>query len=98
MEQLEHRLVLATANDDFYAAHTNQPLIVDMPGPLGNDSYNDCDPTPEELCDRPEASVVSGPAHGSITWQSGGGSYFGANPPGLSFTYVAAAGFTTCLK
>jgi len=38
-EQLEDQRLLAVAYDDSYDAHTNQPLVVDMPGPLGNDSY-----------------------------------------------------------
>jgi len=61
---------------DTYTTSQGTPLIVAAPGVLGNDGDED---TPVSL----QASLVSGPAHGTVVLNANG-----------SFTYTPAASFT----
>jgi len=59
---------------DAYSTNENSPLVVLSAGVLANDSDADSHPL--------AASLVAGPAHGSLTLNAGGG-----------FTYTSATGF-----
>lgn len=63
-----------TLTNDNYDADVNTPLTVAAPGVLGNDA----DPDNDTL----QASLVSGPSHGTVTLDATGG-----------FTYTPAGGF-----
>jgi hypothetical protein len=52
------------AGDDAYATAENTKLTIAAPGVLGNDTDADGDPL--------RATVVSGPAHGSLTLNDDG--------------------------
>jgi hypothetical protein len=63
------------AANNSYSALQDTPLVVSAPGVLGNDSDADGSPL--------AASLVSGPAHGTLALQANG-----------SFAYTPAAGYT----
>lgn len=91
VERLEDRMVLSGASplavNDLYDAVVDQPLTIEMPGILVNDS----DPEGDAL----SASLFSGPAHGEVEMAEGGSfvytpaaGYLGTD----SFIYTATDG------
>ncbi len=66
------------AVDDAYVTERNVPLVVPAPGVLGNDILTDPAGTAPPL----QASLITGPAHGTLELAADG-----------SFTYTPAAGY-----